>query len=512
MRNGFAAVSIGRAVLENIAVAVGIFLSVVGMREVLASEHTMISPVWPAPGIALAAALLAGWRVAPGIFVPLAAGSLMGGNSWAFSVLAPLGLVGGSYLGRALLQWRRFDAGLGGTRDVLLLAGLGAGIPMGLAGFWTAGCLWAGGQIGVEHVPMAGAIYGVANVAGSVVVAPVVLLVAAGRLVPSGMGVGWAWGLVLRLAFVMAAAWVAFLGFPGAGGSAQALAYLPFPFLVWMALSRGLAGAALAVLGVTGMAVLATSRGAGPFANGDALAAFWQIEVFLAIVTTSGLLIGAGSDAQRRERILREEAAERRAELERLKAQVNPHFLFNCLTAIQSLVRSDGRAAEKGLGDLSSLLRRSLDAAGREWISLDEELEIIRETLALQKMRFEEGLEWSVTRDDAAANFRVLPMLLQPLVENAVKHGVVEGFGRVELTARLEEGDLVVTVGNTAPPGCDPARWGESVGLAAVRARIADSCGEGSSVEFTRTRDGWVEARVRLRAAKGNWSGAKKVS
>jgi integral membrane sensor domain MASE1 len=480
-----------------------VFFSVVGMRAVLAGEHTGISPVWPAPGVALAAALLAGGRVAPGIFLPLAAGSFLGGNSWGFSVLAPLGLTGAVYLGRALLRWRGFDVGLGGTRDVLLLAGLGAGVPMGLAGVWTAGCLWWGGQIGAEHVAMAGAIYGVANVAGAVLVAPVVLLVAAGRFLPGAMGAGWALGAAVRLAVVFLAAWVAFFGFAGGGVSAQALAYLPFPFLVWMALSRGLAGAALAVLVTAGMAVVATSRGAGPFAGGEALAAFWQIEVFLAIVTTSGLLIGAGSDAQRRERVLREEAAVRRAELERLKAQVNPHFLFNCLTAIQSLVRSDERAAEEGLRALSGLLRKSLDAAGRERISLEEELEIIREGLALQKMRFEEGLEWSVERDEETRGFPVPPMVLQPLVENAVKHGVVEGFGRVELRARLVEGDLVVTVGNTVPAGCDPAGWGEGVGLAAVRARLAEACGAGSGVEFLRVREGWVEARVRVCGGTG---------
>jgi hypothetical protein len=69
----------------------------------------------------------------------------------------------------------------------------------------------------------------------------------------------------------------------------------------------------------------------------------------------------------------------------------------------------------------------------------------------------------------------------------------------VDLTAVLEDGDLVVRVRNTAPPDCDPAKWGESVGLASVRARIAEACPQGSGVEFSKTADGWIEALVRIK-------------
>jgi len=407
-------------------------------------------------------------------------------------------MVAGIYLGRGLLHWRGFHPALGSTRDVLLLAGLGAALPMGFAGFWTAGCLWVDGRIGADYLPAVGAVYWVANTAGMVVVAPVVLLSAAGGFF-RGFGLGSAAGAALQLAVVFLASWLAFFAFSGGGVSGQALAYLPFPFLVWVALSRGLPGSALAVLTTVGVAVAATSRGTGPFVAGDVMTAFWQIEVFLAIVTTSGLLIGAGSDARRRERVLQAEAAARKAEMERLKAQVNPHFLFNCLAAIQSLIRTDSGAAERGLASLSLLLRRSLDVAKHPLIPLAEELEIIRDALTLQKMRYEEGLEWSVGADRDAGDFRVPPMLLQPLVENAVKHGVSDGFGRVDLTAEIENGDLLVRVRNTAPDGCDPANWGESVGLASVRTRIEESCPGGSGVAFSKTPDGWIQALVRIK-------------
>jgi LytS/YehU family sensor histidine kinase len=94
-------------------------------------------------------------------------------------------------------------------------------------------------------------------------------------------------------------------------------------------------------------------------------------------------------------------------------------------------------------------------------------------------------------------------MLLQPLVENAVKHGVRDGFGRVEVSAQIAEGALVLRVGNTAPPDCDPTKWVENVGLAAVRARIAEACPPGSGVEFSKAREGWIEAFVRIKPMIG---------
>ena len=496
-------VSVARIFWENLGVAALISVAAFGLRAALASDHTAISPVWPAAGIALAATLLMGLRVAPGILLPLVAGSIAAGNPWHFSMLAPLGIVVSVYLGRWLCRWRCFDAALESTRDILILAGLGVVVPMGIAGFWAATSMKLAGMIEASYVLPIGGLYWMANAAGAIVITPVALLLAARRFSARGLGLGISVLAGLQLLLVLAASWLAFFGSLGTGTSGQALAYLPFPFVVWVALSRGLCGSALAVLGAVALAVAATSMGLGPFVSDNALASIWQIEVFIAIITTSGLLIGAGSDAQRREKALQAVAATRKAELERLKAQVNPHFLFNCLTAIHSLIRTDGKAAEEGLTSLSSLLRKSLDVAKHPLIPLGEELEIIRDALQLQKMRYEEGLEWSVAADDEAEKFRVPPMLLQPLVENAVKHGVSDGFGRVDVAAVIDRGDLLVKVRNTAPDGCDPANWGESVGLASVRARIEESCPTGSEVEFSKTPAGWIQALVRIKPVVG---------
>ncbi len=130
------------------------------------------------------------------------------------------------------------------------------------------------------------------------------------------------------------------------------------------------------------------------------MGAILQLQAFIGILATSDLLIGSGTEARWREKALQAEAATRKAELERLKAQVNPHFLFNCLTAIHSLIRTDSGAAEKGLTSLSSLLRKSLDVAKHPLIPLAEELEIIRDALRLQKCATRRGLNgaWQRTR------------------------------------------------------------------------------------------------------------------
>ena len=117
-------VSVARFFWENLGVAALISVAAFGLRAALASDHTGVSPVWPAAGIALAAALLMGLRVAPGILLPLVAGSIAAGNPWHFSMLAPLGIVVSVYLGRWLCRWRGFDPALESTRDFLILAGL----------------------------------------------------------------------------------------------------------------------------------------------------------------------------------------------------------------------------------------------------------------------------------------------------------------------------------------------------------------------------------------------------
>ena len=484
--------------LRNLLVAFGVSTAAILSVLLFQGGGELISPVWPAGGIALAGVIHFGGRVLPGVYIPLAASSLLSGNPWVFSLLAPAGLALSVWVGAGCLRWFRFDPRMKSTRDILLLAGCGVAIPMAMAGYFIALCMHLGGLVSWEQIFSIGLIYWTANAAGSLIAAPVVLLLASGGYKIHRRALSEVILPACQLGLVGGSAWIAFSESGSGLFLSDAIAYLPFPFIVWAALSGGLRLSTLSVLATVCIAAAFTSRGLGPFAAEGGLESFWLTEVFIAIITSTGLLIGAGSDAQRRETRLKAEAATREAELERLKAQVNPHFLFNCLTAIHTLIRTDGSAAERGLVSLSALLRKSLDVAKEPFIPLREELEIIRDALRLQKLRYEEGLEWSVSADVAAERFLVPPMLLQPLVENSVKHGVCDGFGRVDLVAEVVEGQLVVRVSNTAPEGCDPESWQESVGLSSVRARITSTCPAGSRLEFSMRDGGHVEACVTI--------------
>lgn len=173
-------------------------------------------------------------------------------------------------------------------------------------------------------------------------------------------------------------------------------------------------------------------------------------------------------------RVLETEVTAREAEVRALRAQLNPHFLFNSLNSINALIGSDPEGARRMCERLGDFLRRTLSLGARDDVSLGEELELVDRYLGIEQVRFGERLQIERAVDPDAALCRVPPLLLQPLVENAIKHGIqdlVEG-GAVRIEARLDGGLLRVVVEN--PVDADaPARRGEGVGLDNVRRRLA---------------------------------------
>ena len=481
----------------NLLVAVAIYAAGIVTSILLKGKNPSLTLIWPAGGIALAAIILRGPWMAPGILIPIWISCLAGGDGLIFCNLAPLGttvmILGGAHL----LHCSGWNRKLSTSRDVLLLLGLGGLLPMMVAGFWTSLLLVISKSMPSAAFLQVGWLYGCANTAGTIVLAPVILMAAEGRFRwRNSHGVLHS---LLPLSCCLVAAVIAFGSPSGSAGKTLAvLAYLPFPFLVWTALTRGLPAAAAAILGIVAIAVAYTGRSMGPFASVSLLSGVWQYEVYIAILTSTGLLLGAGSEAQRRERTLREEALVREAELERIKAQIHPHFLFNSLNAIHSLIGSDPSGARGGILSLSRLLRTSLDTAREPRIPLSKEMEIIRSYLELQKMRFEEGLETEISVHGEALEFPVAPMTIQPLVENAVKHGALEGAGSVSVTATASGDWLAVTISNLATPGTDPSTWKDGVGLSSVRTRIRESWGDRAELNFAATPSGKVTTSLRI--------------
>jgi hypothetical protein len=163
----------------------------------------------------------------------------------------------------------------------------------------------------------------------------------------------------------------------------------------------------------------------------------------------------------------------REAELLSLRAQINPHFLFNSLHSISALATIDGGRARDMCVRLADFLRSSLSLGNRESIPLNEELALARSYLGVEQVRFGTRLRVEEEVDESCGACAIPSLLLQPLVENAVKHGIaglVEG-GQVRLRAKCQESEVSITLEN-AVDADSPARHGLGMGQAHVRRRL----------------------------------------
>src|SRR5580704_560445 len=173
----------------------------------------------------------------------------------------------------------------------------------------------------------------------------------------------------------------------------------------------------------------------------------------------------------------------REAELRALKAQINPHFLFNCLNSITALTTSDpGRAREMCIR-LADFLRNTLGLGERESVAWHEELDLAQAYLDVEQVRFGARLHVEVEVDEACAECLVPPLILQPLIENAVKHGIatlVEG-GTIQVRSHVRNGVLEVSVENGFDPE-SPAPRRSGLGLRNVRTRLERRFGPAASL------------------------------
>ena len=199
------------------------------------------------------------------------------------------------------------------------------------------------------------------------------------------------------------------------------------------------------------------------------------------------------------------------ARLAVLSAQLNPHFLFNTLHAVSSLVERDPRGVRRMIARLSELLRVTLEGTNEQEIPLSRELELLRLYLDIMEVRFQGKLTVDVDPDDDVMDALVPSFVLQPLVENAVMHGVskVDGEGRIELRARRDADDLVITVRDNGPgipsqsssvPAADHPRGPGSggVGLRTTRARLEQLYGAEHMLSLRPAVDGGTVAEVVL--------------
>jgi signal transduction histidine kinase len=232
----------------------------------------------------------------------------------------------------------------------------------------------------------------------------------------------------------------------------------------------------------------------------------WTFCLSLTVIWAAGLSRRAEADAARAEQAeaeaARAEAEAARAEAAALRLQLNPHFLFNTLNSISSLVtlgrKDEAEAMIQGLGEF---LRASLHADPMADVSLAEEIETVDAYLNLESARFGDRLTIDI---DVAPGLSELPVpnfILQPLVENAIKHGVaaVKGAATLDIKAARDGDTLVLSVTNRSAPGAAAAepRPGTRIGLANIRQRLAIRYHGRASLETGPIPDGW-RAEIRL--------------
>ena len=205
------------------------------------------------------------------------------------------------------------------------------------------------------------------------------------------------------------------------------------------------------------------------------------------IIYLLGLFIVLGVNARldlENERIRTEELHTRwlNARLDTLRGQLNPHFLFNSLHTISSLLFTDVKRADKLLADLSDVLRTTLREGQRDFSTVREEMDYARRYLSIEETRFEDRLSTHFDVETASLSARVPTLILQPLIENAVKHGMgsSSGANRLTVTARRDGELLLLEVSNDFHPEGRPvpAERKMGIGLSNVRERLAAVYGE----------------------------------
>ena len=233
------------------------------------------------------------------------------------------------------------------------------------------------------------------------------------------------------------------------------------------------------------------SRLPPPGASGTLLGlrAALDVLVYWSLVGVCQAITNFRSSQERERRAVELEARLTSAKLQALRMQINPHFLFNTLNSIATLVYVNPRAADEMLGDLSELLRRSLDSMEEQEIPLAQELEFIGAYLSVEQKRFGERLRVEQSVPDELMKALVPALILQPLVENAIRHGIEprRGPGLISIEAKLEDKHLhlIVRDNGRGLPGADsnsPVRRG--IGLANTQARLEGLYGQEQNFSF----------------------------
>jgi two-component system LytT family sensor kinase len=219
---------------------------------------------------------------------------------------------------------------------------------------------------------------------------------------------------------------------------------------------------------------------------------------------------------QLRERDLRSsqlEAKLAQTQLQILKMQLHPHFLFNTLNAISALIHQDVELADNMIARLGDLLRTSLENANQQEVPFRQELDFIQPYLDIEKARLGARLTVDLQIDPAVMDARVPNLILQPLVENAIRHGIAvrPGPGRLHIQARREDGLVHLAITDTGPGLHGPTLDLKGIGLANTRARLEKLYGSNQRLVLTNVPDGGLRVGITIPFRESNHDLAVRV-
>ena len=488
-----------RNALECLLAGSGIFLLCMIGQVFYKVSGTLAAPLWPSSGLALGILLLGGWRLFPAITLGTMAATQTFGDNPLFSVAGSIANTLESLIGWFLMvRVFGFSNSMTRVRDILVL--MVAGAPWGTmvsAILCTLG-LVASGSVKASDIPLSSILFWTGNFLGILVFTPLVLHISQrwregtlARITPRA----FIWTTVLCV--------VVILGFSlkvTANNEFIAIGYLSFPLLIWLSFEWR-QDVTLALGLVTVLMTAFTASGHGPLLRHDPLATYAEMTIFIAVYAISSLVLMAAVEAGRKNASMalehRLEAIRKEAELRGIRTNLTPHFLFNSLNMIKSLINDDADKAREALVSLSLLLRRSLESANSSFIALREELASVDSYLTLQKLRFEDRLTTEILSPPDHGDFMLPPLILHQLVENAFKHGIsnITGPGVVAIRTEREGGHLLIHVTNT---GRMDDHLKEGIGLMSIRSQLASQYGTAAFFTIRNVREGKVHAKIRI--------------
>lgn len=211
---------------------------------------------------------------------------------------------------------------------------------------------------------------------------------------------------------------------------------------------------------------------------------------------------------QRYNKSLKAETAAREVELNNLRSQLNPHFIFNALNSIRALVDENPRKSKDAITQLSHILRNSLISDRKKLISFTEELKTVMDYLALESIRYEERLTTKFDIDRNSGKFQIPPLMMQTMVENGIKHGIanLKYGGEISIITKVKRKHLYLQIRNTGQLS-DQKKVETGFGLENTRKRLSLIFGDDATFEIKNETKNTVLTSITIPSNEGHYSG-----